>query len=124
MLTDIQMKNKRFEERRKKIPKYIDIFVQDSFDIVDRIHQILVDQRKEQKDLAAALGKTESEISKWMTGTHNFTIKTLSKIAAVLGEPVILTIKDQQNTTLEVENEQKSAVLRESASQYKRKSKD
>ena len=118
------MKNKRFEERRAKIPKYIDIFVQDSFDIVDRIHQILVDQGKEQKDLAAALGKTESEISKWMTGTHNFTIKTLSKIAAVLGEPVILTIKDQQNTTQEVEEEQKSAVLRESASEYKRKSKD
>ena len=118
------MRNERFEARIKKIPKDVDIFVQDSFDIVDRIHQILVDQGKEQKDLAAALGETESEISKWMTGTHNFTIKTLSKIAAVLGEPVILTIKDQQNTTKEVENEEKSAVLGEPASQYKGKSKD
>ena len=124
-LTDMQMKNRRLEERRAKIPKYIDIFVQDSFDIVDRIHQILVDQGKEQKDLAVALGKTESEISKWMTGTHNFTMKTLSKIAAVLGEPIILTIKDQENTSLDVENgNQNSAVLSESALQYKRKNKD
>ncbi|GEM_PF-4974526 len=41
---------------------------------------------KEQKDLARLLVKGESEISKCMTGTHNFTIKTLSKIEAILGE--------------------------------------
>jgi len=67
------MKNKRLEGRRKKISKEIDLFVKQSFDIVDRIHEILAKQGKEQKDLATALDKSESEISKWMTGTHNFT---------------------------------------------------
>jgi len=129
----MQIKNKRLEERRARIPKYIDIFVQDSFDIVDRIHQILVDQGKEQKDLAIALGKTESEISKWMTGTHNFTIKTLSKISAVLGKPVIQTIKSEnvdtttgcnrKYSTEENEKLQKSAVTGQSDIQYKRKRK-
>jgi transcriptional regulator with XRE-family HTH domain len=83
------MRNKRLEDRRKRIPKDVDIYVERSFQIVDRIHQILVEQGKDQKTLAKALGKSESEISKWMTGTHNFTLKSLSKIEAVLGQPVL-----------------------------------
>lgn len=89
-------KNKRLEERRKSISKDIDIFVEQSFDIVDRIHEILAKQGKEQKDLARLLGKNESEISKWMTGTHNFTINTLAKIQAVLGEPIIQIAREKQ----------------------------
>ena len=89
------MKNKRLEERRNKISKDIDVFVKQSFDIVDRIHEILIAQGKEQKDLAVLLGKSESEISKWMTGTHNFTIKTLSKIEAILGEKIIQSVKEK-----------------------------
>ena len=83
------IKNKRLEERRKEISNDIDITVKLSFEIVDRIHEILVKQGKEQKDLALSLGKSESEISKWMSGTHNFTINTLAKIQAVLGETLI-----------------------------------
>lgn len=60
-----------------------------SFQIVDRIHCILVDKGLKQKDLAEMLGKKESEISKWMRGTHNFTIETISSIEAALGEPII-----------------------------------
>lgn len=87
------MKNKRLEERRKKISKDIDLYVKHSFDIVDRIHEILKMQDKEQKDLAKLLGKSESEISKWMTGTHNFTIKTIAKMESVLGESIIQPTK-------------------------------
>ena len=83
------MKNKRLEERRKRISKDIDIYVDRSFQIVDRIYQILSEQGKDQKALAKALGKSESEISKWMTGTHNFTLKSLSKIEAILGQPIL-----------------------------------
>ena len=86
-------KNSRLEARRKKISKDVEEFVQQSFDIVDRIHEILSKQGKEQKDLAKALGKTESEISKWMSGTHNFTIKTITKIEHVLGERILQVTK-------------------------------
>ena len=90
------IKNKRLEERRKSVSKDVDIFVRQSFDIVDRIHEILAKQGKEQKDLARLLGKSESEISKWMSGTHNFTINTLAKIQAVLGESIIHVTKETQ----------------------------
>ncbi len=92
------IKNKRLEERRKKISKDIDLYVKHSFDIVDRIHEILEMQGKDQKDLAKLLGKSESEISKWMTGTHNFTIKTIAKMESVLDESIIQPAKTQEKT--------------------------
>lgn len=63
-----------------------------SFLIVDRIHEILVQRGLRQKDFAAMLGKNESEISKWMRGTHNFTIETISQIEKALGEPVLMVV--------------------------------
>src|SRR4030043_1870007 len=88
-------KNPRFEELRRSIPKEIDIFVDRSFDIVDRIHEILKIKNLSQKDLADLLEKQESEVSKWMTGTHNFTLKTLVKIEDVLGFPIIKVINKE-----------------------------
>lgn len=60
-----------------------------SFLIVDRIHNILEEKGLKQKDLANMLGKKESEISKWMRGTHNFTIDTISSIENALGAPIL-----------------------------------
>ena len=55
-----------------------------SFRIVDRIHDIQEEKGLNQKDLAIKLGKSEAEISKWMRGTHNFTIDTLVSIEDAL----------------------------------------
>jgi len=63
-------------------------FVDHSFDVVNKIFEILERQGKTQRDLANLLGKNESEISKWMQGTHNFTLKSIAKIESVLGENV------------------------------------
>jgi transcriptional regulator with XRE-family HTH domain len=90
-------KNPRFEERRRSIPKEIDIFVTRSFDIVDRIHEILRMKNLSQKDLAALLDKKESEVSKWMSGTHNFTLKTLIRIEDILGFPIINVINKEKS---------------------------
>ena len=57
--------------------------------IADRIDEILKQQHLTQRDLARLTGKRESEISKWMTGRHNFTMKTLSLISTALSTPVI-----------------------------------
>jgi transcriptional regulator with XRE-family HTH domain len=92
-------RNKLLEARRKEIPKEIADFVDKSFDIVDRIHEILEAKGLEQKDLARLLEKNESEISKWMTGTHNFTIKTITKIESVL-DASILRIEDKKSSMM------------------------
>ena len=38
------------------------------------------------------LGKKESEISKWMRGTHNFTIDTVSSIENALGVAILQVV--------------------------------
>ncbi|MBR1468552.1 MAG: helix-turn-helix transcriptional regulator [Prevotella sp.] len=42
-----------------------------------------------QKEFARRMGKTESEVSVWLSGQHNFTLRTLARISAVLGEDVV-----------------------------------
>ena len=76
--------------RRKKVTSAIHRKINLSIQIVDRIHTILTSKGLKQKDLADLLGKKEAEISKWMRGTHNFTIETLASIEEVLGEPVLV----------------------------------
>lgn len=66
-------------------------FTDHSFDIVDQIHEILEKKGMSQRELAERLGKRESEISKWMRGNHNFTIRSIAKIESVLGEKLIVT---------------------------------
>ncbi len=77
------------EARRAKVATTARDKVNLSFRIVDRIHSVLEQRGLRQKDLASMLDKKESEISKWMRGTHNFTIETISQIEKVLGEPIL-----------------------------------
>ena len=67
-----------------------------SFAIADRIAELLQEKGMTQKQLAEALGKRESEVSKWLTGRHNFTTNTLVHISMALGEPVITTTTTQK----------------------------
>lgn len=77
------------EARRAKISPEARRRVDLSFLIADRIHGILEEKGLKQKDLANMLGKKESEISKWMRGTHNFTIETISTIENVLNAQIL-----------------------------------
>ena len=71
-------------------------FVDHSFDIVNKIYEILEKQGKTQRDLASLMNKNESEVSKWMQGTHNFTLKSIAKIESVLGEKLIVAPKQDE----------------------------
>ncbi|TWV97406.1 helix-turn-helix transcriptional regulator [Chitinophaga pinensis] len=71
------------------VPLYAQERAAMSLDVVDRIEAILEMKGMSHRELAAALGKSESEISKWMRGTHNFTFETIAKINLALGVKVI-----------------------------------
>ena len=60
-----------------------------SFAIADRIDFLLKEKGMSQRMLAHRLGKKGAEVSKWLTGRHNFTTKTLAHISLVLGEDVV-----------------------------------
>lgn len=80
-----------FDRLLSKTPKRVENFVDTSFDIVDEIDLNLNKKGKSRSDLAKMLDKNESEISKIMSGLHNLTIKTISKISTALDEKIITT---------------------------------
>lgn len=53
--------------------------------IASRIDDVLKSKGISKKDFALSLKRTPSEISKWLRGTHNFTIDTLTEIEHSLG---------------------------------------
>lgn len=63
--------------------------VEKNLAIANKIHEILKNRGLKPADLARLLDKKPSEISKWLTGTHTFTTKTITKIETVLGEDII-----------------------------------
>ena len=82
------------EARRAKVSPKVRERVELACMILDRIHSILKEKGLKQKDLASMLGKKESEISKWMRGTHNFTIDTITSIENALGTPILQIATD------------------------------
>ncbi|MFY7740571.1 MAG: helix-turn-helix domain-containing protein [Flavobacterium sp.] len=63
--------------------------VEKNLAIANKIHEMLKERGLKAADLARMLKKTPSEISKWLTGTHTFTTKTITKIETILGEDII-----------------------------------
>lgn len=53
--------------------------------IAARIDETLKELFISQKEFAQIMGKTESEISDWLSGTRNFTVDTISEIETKLG---------------------------------------
>ena len=82
-------KNKRLEELRKEIAPDEFIFDQYYFDLVVRINQLLELKDWNKNEFAQKLGKQPSEISKWVNGGHNLTLKTISKMEAILEAPLL-----------------------------------
>jgi transcriptional regulator with XRE-family HTH domain len=54
-----------------------------------RVNQLLKEKGLTQKALADKLEKQPSEIHKWLNGDHNFTLRSIAKLQAELGETLI-----------------------------------
>lgn len=91
----------KLQERRTKIPNDTKQYVKKSLDILDRLHELIEDENILQKELALKLNKSESELSKWLNGVQNFTIKTLCKLEAALGHDIFI-IPCKKKKTIEL----------------------
>lgn len=69
------------------------IFVDRSVEIAHHIFLLMEQKGMKQKDLAERMGKSEAEVSKWLGGLHNYTLRSLAKLEAALGSAVICTPK-------------------------------
>jgi len=85
------MRSKVAKRIQDETSEEVRIFVRQYTDIVVRINEIMQAKGYTQKDLADKMQKKPSEINKWLKGNHNLTLKTLAKLEAELGEPIIFT---------------------------------
>jgi len=82
-------RNSFLEEIRKEIPEETRRFVEHNADIVIRVNELLEEKGWTQKRLSDNMAKKPSEISKWLKGEHNFTLRSLSKLEVELGASII-----------------------------------
>ena len=85
--------NRIMDEIRSTITPEMKLQMEMSVAIANRIYEILEAKGITQKELAQKLGKTETEVSRWLSGTHNLTLSTICKISAALGEEIVIVPK-------------------------------
>ena len=60
-----------------------------SFAISNRLAALMQERGLNKKQLAEALGKRPNEITRWLSGEHNFTISTLAMLSTFFGKSII-----------------------------------
>lgn len=83
------MRSKVIQKILDETPPEVNIFVNLYADLVLRINQILHEKGYTQAKLAEKLEKRPSEIHKWLSGNHNFTLRSIAKLQAELGETLL-----------------------------------
>lgn len=78
------------------IPEEIRMSVDLSFDISNRIASLMEERNISTKQLAEALGKRTSEITKWLSGQHNFSLRTIAKLSTFFKEPIITVLQERK----------------------------
>lgn len=60
-----------------------------SFAVSDRLYFLMESKGLSKKQLADNLGKRPNEITRWLSGEHNFTLSTIAMLSSYFGEPII-----------------------------------
>lgn len=78
-----------FQKMLESVPSEIKLEVDLCFNISDRIEELMREKGLTKKQFADALGKRPSEVTKWLSGQHNFTISTLAMLSAFFEKSII-----------------------------------
>ena len=78
-----------FKQMLAAVPADIQQEVDLEFAISNRINELMVQRGLTKLKFAQALGKRPSEVTKWLSGQHNFTIRTLSTLSDFFGESLV-----------------------------------
>ena len=61
--------------------------------IAERMDQIMKNKGISKKQLSELTQRRPSEVTKWLSGSHNFTCKTIALISMALGEELVSVTK-------------------------------
>lgn len=79
----------RYHSMVASVPAEIKAEIDLSFKISNRIVELMNDRHLSRKQFADALGKRPCEVTKWLSGQHNFTISTLAMLSTFFGQSII-----------------------------------
>ncbi|MBK8502536.1 MAG: helix-turn-helix transcriptional regulator [Saprospiraceae bacterium] len=82
----------------KSIDPHIANRVDNRMYVSARIKELMDQRGLLNNDLAELLKKQPSMITRWLSGTHNFTLDTVSDIETILGERIIQKIEEPSDT--------------------------
>lgn len=99
------MRSQILQQILDETPKEVDVFVKKYGDLVVRIHEIMEAQGINQRTLAERMDKKPSEISKWLSGNHNLTLRSIVKLEIELGVELIAVTQN------EIPNAQPSNII-------------
>lgn len=80
---------KSLEEMLGPIPENVQKEAEFSFQISDRIYSLMQERGLSKKQFADALGRRPCEVTKWLSGQHNFTIATIAMLSTFFGKSII-----------------------------------
>lgn len=78
-----------FQKMLEIVPKEVLTEVDYSFAIANEINMLMTEHGMTKKQFADALGKKPSEITKWLSGQYNFTLRTIATISTFFGKSLI-----------------------------------
>ena len=80
---------KEYERIVRSIPAEVSAEVDMEMALSDHIYELMTARGLTKAEFARAIGKRPCEITKWLSGQHNFTIKTLAMLSTFFGESII-----------------------------------
>lgn len=91
--------NNAFKEMLSDVSAEIKAEVDLSFAIAERLESLIKEKGLSKKEFAEAIGKRPSEVTKWLSGQHNFTLRTLAMLSTFFGESLV-EVKRNKNLSV------------------------
>lgn len=82
------IKNK-YMDMVHQVPDEIKEEINLTFAISNKIDELMRERGLSKKQFADQIGRRPSEITRWLSGQHNFTVSTLAMLSAFFGKSII-----------------------------------
>lgn len=80
-----------FNRLLNAIPQHERVESDIAFRVAERIDFLMRKHNVSQSDLARGIDKDPAQISRWMSGRHNFSIKTLAELEIFFKEEILIS---------------------------------
>lgn len=78
-----------FNDLVASVPKDVRTEVDMDFDISNRIYQLMQERGLSKEQLAQGLGTRTSEVTKWLSGQYNFSVRTLARLSSYFDQNIV-----------------------------------